>query len=49
MIMEVVNAMMHDQDLPMHLWEEARKATMYVHNKIPHKVLEKKTPGDVFS
>jgi hypothetical protein len=49
MIMEAVKNMIHDQDIPMHLWEEARKTTMYVHNKSPHKVLENKTPGDMFS
>jgi hypothetical protein len=49
MIMEAIKAMIHDQDLPMHLWEEATKTTMYVHNKSPHKELEKKTLGDMFS
>jgi hypothetical protein len=47
--MEVVKAMIHDQDLPMHLWEEAVKTTVYVQNKSPHKVLENKTPEEMFS
>jgi hypothetical protein len=48
-IMEVVKAMIHDQDLPMHLWEEAAKTAMYVQNRSPHKVLENKTPKEMFS
>jgi hypothetical protein len=47
--MEVVKAMIHDQDLPMHMRVEATKTTMYVQNKIPHKVLENKTPDEMFS
>ena len=29
-IMEAARAMLHDQDLPMHLWAEAARTTMYV-------------------
>jgi transposase InsO family protein len=29
-IMEAVKTMIHDQDLPMHLWVEAAKTTVYV-------------------
>jgi transposase InsO family protein len=29
-IMEAVKAMIHDQDLPMHLWDKAAKKTIYV-------------------
>jgi transposase InsO family protein len=47
-IMEVVKAMIHDQDPPMHLWAEASKTAMYVHNRSPHKVLENKTPEEMF-
>jgi hypothetical protein len=47
--LEAVKAMIHDQYLPMHLWEEATKTTMYMQNKIPHKVLESKTPKEMFS
>ena len=35
-IMEAVKAMLHDQDLPMHLWEEAARTTMYVQKRTPH-------------
>jgi hypothetical protein len=48
-IMEAVKAMIHDQDLPIHLWAEATKMTMYVQNKSPHKVLENKTLEEMFS
>jgi transposase InsO family protein len=47
-IMEEVKAMIHDQDIPMHLWEEATKTAMYVQNRSPHKVLENKTPEEMF-
>jgi transposase InsO family protein len=30
MIMGVARAMLHDQDLPMHLWEEACNTIVYV-------------------
>jgi hypothetical protein len=47
--MEAVKAMIHDQDLPMHIWAEVAKTVVYVYNKIPHKVLENKTPEEMFS
>jgi hypothetical protein len=31
-IMEAVKTMIHDQDLPMCLWEEATKTIIYVQN-----------------
>jgi hypothetical protein len=34
-IVETVKAMIHDQHLPMFLWEEASMIVMYVQNKIP--------------
>ena len=49
MIMEVAREMLHDQDLPMHLWVEAARIAMYVQNHTPHRVLENKTPEEVFS
>jgi hypothetical protein len=48
-IMEAVKVMSHDQDLPMHLWAEAAKTTVYMQNKSLHKVLENKTPEEMFS
>ena len=46
--MEAARAMLHDQDIPMHLWEEAARTAVYVHNRTPHRVLENKTPEEVF-
>ena len=48
-IMEVARAMLHDQDIPMHLWAEATRTAVYVHNHTPHRVLKNKTPEEVFS
>ena len=48
-IMEATKAMLHDQDLPMHLWAEAGRTTVYVQNRTLHRVLENKTPEEVFS
>ena len=39
-IMEAARAMLHDQDLPMHLWAEAARTTVYVQKRTPHRVLE---------
>jgi transposase InsO family protein len=35
-IMEALKDMIHDQDLPMHLWEEATRTDIYVKNRSPH-------------
>ena len=48
-IMEAVKAMLHDRDLPMHLWAEATRKTVYVQNRTPHRVLDNKTPEEDFS
>jgi transposase InsO family protein len=48
-IMEVVKAMIHNQDLPMHLWSKATKTTVYVHNRISHSALGFKTPEEMFT
>ena len=40
--------MLHDQDLPMHLWAEAARTMVYVQNRTPHRVLKNKTE-EVFS
>ena len=46
--MEAARAMLHDQYLPMHLWAEAARTTVYVQNHTPHRVHEYKTPKEVF-
>jgi hypothetical protein len=48
-IMEAVKTMIHDQDLPMHLWEEATRTTMYVQNILSHSALGFKNPKEMFS
>ena len=48
-MMEAAGAMIHDKDLPMHLWEEASRTVVYVQNCTPHRVLENKTFKEVFS
>ena len=47
--MEATREMLHDQELPMHLWEEATRTSVYVQNHNPHRVLKNKTPEEVFS
>ena len=47
--MEVAKAILDDQDLPMQLWAEAARTTVYVQNRTPHRVLENKTPKKAFS
>ena len=41
--------MIHDQDLPMHLWDEAGRTTIYVQNRLSHSVLGFKTPKDMYT
>ena len=48
MIMEAVRAMLHDQDLSMHIWAEIARTAVYVQNHTQHRVLENKTPKEVF-
>ena len=47
--MESAREMLHDQDLPMHLWVEDVRTTVYAQNRTPHRVLKNKTPEEVFS
>jgi transposase InsO family protein len=48
-IMEAVNTMIHDQDLPMHLWDEVARITVYVQNRLSHSALGSKTPEEMFT
>ena len=45
MIMEVARAML---DISMHIWEEDSRTTVYVQKCTPNRVLENKTPKEVF-
>jgi hypothetical protein len=47
--MEVVKTMIHDQDLPMHLWAEATRTIVYIQNRLSHSALGFKTPEEMFS
>jgi len=44
-----VRAMLHEQGLPLHLWDEACKMVVYVQNHSPHQILEMKTPEEAYS
>jgi transposase InsO family protein len=43
-IMEAVKTMIHDQDLPMHLWAGVEKTTVYVQKKFSHSALGVQDP-----
>ena len=40
--MEAMKVMLHDQDIPMHLWVEATRIVVCGQNPTPHRVLENK-------
>ena len=46
--MEAVKIMIPDQDLPMYLWAEAARTTVYVHNRLSLSALGFKTPEGMF-
>ena len=41
--------MIHDQDLPMHLWVEAARIVVYVQNILSHNALGFKTPEEMYT
>ena len=41
--------MIHDQDLPMHLWDEAARTTIYVKNRLSYSALGFKTPKEMYT
>ena len=41
--------MIHDQDIPMHLWVEATTIDVYEKNILSHSALEFKTPEEVYT
>jgi hypothetical protein len=47
-IVEAAKAMIHDQNLPRHLWEEASSTTVIVQNRSPRKILGNKTLEEEF-
>jgi transposase InsO family protein len=48
-IEEMVKSLLNVQGLSMFLWGEATMTTIYVHNKIPHRILKDMTPEEAFS
>ena len=47
--MEVVKTMIHDQDLPTHLWDESARTIVYVQNILSHSALGFNTPKEMFT
>ena len=47
--MEVVKTMIHEQDVPMNLWVEATRKTIYVQNRLSHSALGFKTPKEMYT
>jgi hypothetical protein len=47
--MKALKIMIHDQDLPMHLWAEATRTTIYFQNRLSHSALGFKTPEEIFT
>jgi hypothetical protein len=48
-IVGVAWAMIHDQGLPLFLWAEASRTTVYIQNRSPHTILGKSTHEEVFT
>ena len=46
--MEVVKTMIHDQDIPMHIWVEAARTTVYLQNRLSHSALQLKSPEEMY-
>ena len=48
-IMEAVEAMIHDQNLPLHIWEEVARTDVYGKKKTLHCVLRNKMLEEMFT
>ena len=48
-ICEAAKAMLTDLDLPLSLWAEVARITVYIQNRSPHAILGEKTPEEVFT
>ena len=44
-----MKTVIHNQDLPMHLWAEATRTKIYVQNRLSHSALGFKIPEEMFS
>ena len=47
--MEAVKTMIHDQDLPMHMWDEATRTTVYVQTRLSHSALGFNTLEEMYT
>ena len=47
--MEAVKTMIHDQDLPMHLWAKAARTNVYVKNRLSHSALGFQTHEEMYT
>ena len=47
--MEGMKTMIHDQYVPMHLWDEATRTVVYVQNKLSHSSLGFKTLEEMYT
>jgi hypothetical protein len=48
-ITSVARSMRHDQTLPLYLCAEASAAIVYLQNRSPHRIFERKTPEEAFT
>ena len=46
--MEAWKTMIHDQDLPMHVWDEETRKTIYVQNRLSNSALGFETPEEMY-
>ena len=46
---EATKAMIHDQRLPIFLWERASRTIVYVQNRCPHKIVKNMTLEEAFT
>ena len=46
--METVKTMIHDQDLPMHLWDKVARTYVYVKNRLSHSALDFNTLEEMY-
>jgi len=47
-IMEMVRCMLHEKNLPKMFWAEAANTAVFLQNRLPTKLLEEKTPFEVW-
>jgi len=46
--MEMVRCMLHEKNLPKMFWAETANTTVFLQNRLPIKLLEEKTPFEVW-